>query len=139
MKLRFEPIHTLPVLAWCARIRAGEGVVRVRHGRDVETREDGCFEGAWDGPFEAGRPDEAAVMVGTAARATRDGIRFAASSNLSDRLYSLRLPRELLVSNSLPFLLVEAGGEPDSDYLYHAGEFLLQAIPVIRNLQYHQL
>jgi hypothetical protein len=132
MKLRFEPIHALPRLAWSARIRAGDGVARIRHGRDVETREDCCFEGAWDGSFEAGRPDEAAVMVGTGARATREGIRFAASSNLSDRLYSMRREHELLVSNSLTFLLVEAGGKPDPDYLYHAGEFLLQAMQGIR-------
>jgi len=128
MQLRYEPLHALPRLAWCARMRAGDPVARIRHGRDVETREDCFFEGAWDGCFEAGRPDEAAVMVGTGARATRERICFAASSNLSDRLYSMRLERELLVSNSLTFLLVEAGGEPDPDYLYHGGEFLRQAL-----------
>jgi hypothetical protein len=40
----------------------------------------------------------------------------------------MRLDRELLVSNSLTFLLVEAGGEPDPDYLFYGGEFLLQAV-----------
>jgi hypothetical protein len=132
MRIVLEAIPTLPRLAWCARMRVGADEVLVRHGPWVETRDDCLFEGAWDGPFDAGRPEEAVTLVGTGARATPHGVVFAASSTLHDRLYSTRVGDELLVSNSLTFLLVEAGDEPDPEYPYYAGDFVLHALRGIR-------
>ncbi len=39
-------------MSWCARMRR-DGVIRVLHGDDVETRADRFVEGAWDGDFDA--------------------------------------------------------------------------------------
>jgi hypothetical protein len=132
VKFAFEAIATLPGLAWCARSRRGAEEVAVRHGRWVEARGDWFVEGAWDGPFEQGRFDRAETQVGTGGRTAEHGVTFAASSNFYDRLYLMRREDELLISNSLVFLLVEAGGGLDPDCLYYPGEFLLNVLRGIR-------
>jgi hypothetical protein len=116
MKLEFELIDSLPRLAWCARVRLGEDVVFVRHGPWVETREDCFFEGAWDGPFESSRFDEAVMLAGSGGRLTQEGIVFAAPNHMLERIQSIRVGEELYVSNSFTFLLVQAGDEPDINY-----------------------
>jgi hypothetical protein len=132
MRFALEQIDALPRLAWCARVRRGADEVAIRHGPWVETRDDCFVEGAWDGSFEQGRPDQAIALAGTGARATPGGVVFASSSSLHDRLYSARAGDELLVSNSLTFLLVEAADEPDPEYPYYAGDFMAHAFGGIR-------
>lgn len=132
MRFALEQIDALPRLAWCARVRHGADEVVIRHGPWVEARDDCLVEGAWDGPFEEGRPDEAVALAGTGARVTPSGVVFAASSNLHDRLHVTRVGDELLVSNSLTFLLVEAADEPDPEYPYYAGDFAAAAFAGIR-------
>ena len=65
MKFHFECVPALPKLAWGARLRKGEPVIRVLHGPQVEIRESCFFEGAWDGPFEAFGFDEASTVAGS--------------------------------------------------------------------------
>jgi hypothetical protein len=132
MRFAFERIDALPRLAWCARVRRGADEVAIRHGPWVETSDDCFVEGAWDGPFEGGRLDEAVTLSGTGARVTPYGVVFATSSSLHDRLHATRVGDELLVSNSLTFLLVEAADEPDLEYPYYAGDFVAQAFAGIR-------
>ncbi|MHC4607927.1 MAG: hypothetical protein ACYTAF_13525 [Planctomycetota bacterium] len=132
MHLEFQRVESLPRLAWCARLRAGEGRAVVRHGPWLETGDGWFADGAWDGPFDEGRPDEAVTLSGTAARLAEDAVVFAASTNLHDRLHLVRSGDELLVSNSLVFALVEAGDEPDPDHPYYHEDFLAHAIAGIR-------
>ena len=90
MKLKFELISSLPHLAWCARVRRGEDVVLVRHGPWVETSEDCFFEGAWDGPFESRRFDEAVMLAGSGGRLIQVAIIFAAPTHMLERIQPSR-------------------------------------------------
>ena len=119
MTFAFQPDAHLPPLSWCARLRPGEPA-RVRHGAGVETRDTGFVEGAWAGDFDAFDFDTTPMLCGSGARA-RDGVVvFAAPSHPLERLFVMKRRDELLVSNSLVFVLVEAGDGLD---LSHPGYF----------------
>lgn len=124
MFFEFEQVDELPRLAWCARLRAGEALVSVRHGPWVETSEDAFFEGAWDGDVEEGRFDTALTFAGTGARLLGDGVLFSAPTNFIERLYSVRIDDSLWVSNSMVFLLVQAGDGLDPAYPHYYGDIL---------------
>ena len=115
--------HTIdrhvPKMAWCARLRRGDPVVHVRHGSWVEQGVGFFFEGAWNGPFGAGAFTDATICLGSGARLTRDGsVEFAGASHPKERLHFLRDGDLLYVSNSLPFVLAEAGDELDWQYRF---------------------
>jgi hypothetical protein len=120
MRIEFEPISTLPRLSWCARVRRG-GAVRVLHGEGVETRGDRFVEGAWDGDFEQFDFDSARSLAGSGG-ALRDGACvFAGPFHPLERLYVIQGDEETLVSNSLVFVLEQAGDGPDlshPDYFF---------------------
>lgn len=106
--LAFERRPGVPQLAWVARARPGAPVL-VRHGIAVETRSDGFVEGAWDDEFGAWDFDRASALAGSGAR-VRDGmVIFAAPFHPLERLFALHADGETFVSNSLVYLLVEAG------------------------------
>jgi hypothetical protein len=115
----FRPVASLPRLAWCARLRRGEEAVRVLHGAAVETAGHWFVEGVWNGPFgEAGILD-ATMLLGSGGRAESTHVSFAAASHPMDRLQYLRLPDELLISNSLTFLLAQGEDGPDPDHRFY--------------------
>ncbi|MBI4747206.1 MAG: hypothetical protein HY774_01875 [Acidobacteria bacterium] len=114
----------LPRLAWCARLRKNADVIEVLHGPWVETQETGFFEGAWDNEFDAFRFDQALMAVGSGARLTADGIVFVAPSHNLEWIQLLRIEDELLVSNSLPFLLMQAGDGLDGGHPFYLFDFL---------------
>ena len=90
----------------------------------METREDCFFEGAWDGPFEDYRFDQALTFAGSGGRLDGDGILFAAPSHTFEGLYSVRAGNELFVSNSLAFLLALSGERLDPKYPHYYLDFL---------------
>jgi hypothetical protein len=124
MRLEFELIPSLTRLAWAARLRRQDRVVRILHGPWVEIRDDCFFEGAWDGPLEACRFDQALTFAGSGGRRMEDGILFAGPSHIYDRLYSIRTDDELFVSNSLAFLLALSGERLDPNYPHYYLRFL---------------
>jgi len=124
MKVEFQLISSLPRLAWCACLRKNDGVVRLLHGPWVETRNDCFFEGAWDGPFEAYRFDQAVMLVGSGGRIVDEAILFASPGHMGDRLFSLSMENKLYVSNSFVFLLTKAGEELDINYPNYFLDFL---------------
>ena len=124
MKLKFEQIASLPRLSWCVCIREHEEVAHIRHGSWVETRDDGFIEGAWDGPFEAYRFDEAFMLAGSGGRVVDGTILFASPGHMGERLYSLSVANELYVSNSFTFLLSQAGQDLDIHYPNYFFDFL---------------
>jgi hypothetical protein len=124
MKLKFEQLASLPRLSWCARMRRHEAVAHIRHGSWVETRDDCFFEGAWDGPLEAYRFDEAIMLAGSGARVVNGAILFASPGPMCERLYSLSVANELYVSNSFAFLLTQAGQQLDINYPNYFFDFL---------------
>lgn len=109
----------LPRLAWLARMERGSQHVRVVHGRDVETTPDFFCEAAWPAPFEAGGFLEAALMSGSGARRESSAVVFTTASHTLERLHLLHSGDVLLVSNSLPFCLAEAGDGPDLAYPFY--------------------
>jgi hypothetical protein len=121
MKFEFMPVESLPQLSWFARLVTGSETVVVHHGSMVETSEESFFEGAWDGPFEDRQFHRAATFVGSGGILTEKGLLFASSTNLAERLYSVRLDHCLCVSNSHVFLLAQLDDEPDptiADYYF---------------------
>ena len=124
MRFEFEPIESLPRLSWCACMRAHAEVARILHGPWVETRDDCFFEGAWNGPYETYRFDEATMLAGSGGRVLDGAILFASSGHMADRLYALTLGDELYVSNSFTFLLTQAGQKLDIHYPNYFFDFL---------------
>lgn len=133
MRLVFVENSELPPLAWCARIRHGSSEVVVRCGTWVETGDGLFFEGAWGGDFEFFEFDRAIICAGSGAKLTKDGIVFVSPTNTMERLHLLAVKDELLVSNSLAFLLVEADDSYDPDYPFYGSD--LQSI--IHGLRHH--
>ncbi len=115
MTIEFQPSLNLPPLSWCARARKSGGVT-IRHGADVETRADGFVEGAWNGNFDDFDFDQAEVLAGTGARLRDGALVFAAPFHPLERLFVLRSDHEILISNSLVFLLAEAQDGLDFTY-----------------------
>lgn len=112
LTLAFEKLPHLPPLSWCARVLRG-GQVTVRHGSGVETRADGFVEGAWDGDFHAFDFDRAQSLAGSGGRLRAGAMIFAAPFHPLERIFSLRRDDEILLSNSLVFLLSEADDQLD--------------------------
>jgi hypothetical protein len=117
--LEFRPLASLPRLAWCARLRRGAELVRVLHGTGVETAERWFAEGVWNGPFAEGGILDATTLLGSGGRVDAARVSFVTSSHPMDRLQYLNLPDELLVSNSLAFLLAQAADGPDPEYRFY--------------------
>jgi hypothetical protein len=125
LKIEFELRSTLPPLSWCARARRG-APVQIHHGADVETRPEGFVEGAWDGDFDAFDFDDAASLAGTGAR-VRDGrLIVTAPFHPLERLFVMRNGDEILVSNSLVFVLAEAGDTLDLSHPNYFFDFVAQ-------------
>ena len=96
-------VPSLPAMSWLAVVdKRGVAVVC---GPGVEHRDEGVFEGCWDGEFEAFDFHEAATVAGSGIRFTRAGLHFVSPSHTLEGLYVLETPRRLVVSNSIAFLL----------------------------------
>jgi hypothetical protein len=133
VKIIFKGIATLPRLAWCAAMKKGEGQVELLHGPWVETPRGMFCEGAWSGDFAAGA-FESSVLVGTAGKATRDGLLLATPNHTLDRIYLLALEDAMLASNSLAFLLARAEDDVDTRHLSYASELA----SIIAGLKKHE-
>lgn len=105
----------IPPLAWCLEAPSRGRLATLWHGSRVETSAGAFVEGAWDGAYADMAPDRG-VCMGSGGR-IRDGrVVLAGSSHTLEALYSVRLADRLVVSNSLPFVLVRAGLELDPHY-----------------------
>ncbi len=124
MRFRYELKPELPRLAWAACVRSQEAAVRVVHGPWVEVHDEAFVEGAWDGPFEDLRFDQAAMLVGSGARITRDGVVFAGHSDLNERLYVIRGESALHISPSLALVLAISGQSLDPKEPHYYLNFL---------------
>lgn len=124
MHIEIKRVHSLPRLAWCASIKKGEDAVVVYAGPWVEARNGCFFEGAWNGAFQEYGFDKATVLSGSGGRLYKDGILFASPSHLSDCLVSIHLGKQMLVSNSIVFLLVQADDMPDVSYPFYINDLL---------------
>ena len=115
MRLVLREVSALPRLSWCARVRRG-GAVEAVHGSGVETRPDRFVEGAWDGDFSAFDFESAENLAGSGCVVKADEVVFATPFHPMERLFVLQGADETLVSNSLVFLLDQAGDGLDLSY-----------------------
>jgi hypothetical protein len=115
-ELQFVRNASLPLLAWCAKLDRKSPQVVVEHGADVETASSHFVEGAWNRPFEGSSFTDAEVVLGSAGVLRGGEIVFTPTTHPMERLYSLRLPDMLFVSNSLAYLLQATGSRLDFRY-----------------------
>lgn len=120
---RLEADDALPRLAWCARIRRDASEAIVRHGPWVEHGDQSFYEGAWSGEAALSF-DQALTFAGSGGRIDGDNIIFATPTNTLEPLHLLQLAGELLCSNSIHFLLAEAGDAVSTDYPYYDGDMM---------------
>lgn len=120
MAFEYRLVKTLPRLAWCAEIANGAPTVRVYHGPWVETRPTWFCEGAWSGAFDDGDFVDCPIFCGSGGRIDGDGCTFATPTHTLEKLNIIRNGDRVIVSNSLPFALHQAGDELDARYLNYA-------------------
>ena len=118
MHLRLHAIREpyWPALAWIARCGRSNPVITVRHGPQVETREDWLCEAVWDGEFEAGDFDRTDFVFGSGIRLRDEGVVFVPAGATVARLQFLELEGTTWVSNSLACLLGVTGIAVDATY-----------------------
>jgi hypothetical protein len=109
MKFSYHPSPDLPPLAWVATVQVGTSIVRVTHGRFVDTHPHVFVEGAWAGDFEAGRIQDADTVFGSGAGLADGSAVFASCTATTDFLYHGGDAGRFAVSNSLPLLLACLG------------------------------
>lgn len=118
--MKFIETESIAPLAWCAKIDKETLAVELIHGSKVETRNEGFVEGAWDGEFTSFQFDLADFLMGSGGKhVTREGeeqLLFATPSHTLERLYAVRVERNLYVSNSLSFILVQSETHLDGHY-----------------------
>lgn len=108
MRFRISAQHepAWPPGAWLAVLRPGEPVVRLRHGSQVEVREQWFCEAAWDGEFGSGEFHATDLFFGSGARVLGNGqLMFVSSGSTVDRLQHLHRGGAVYVSNSLVCLV----------------------------------
>jgi hypothetical protein len=120
----YQPIPTLPPLAWCARIEHGNAIVAVLHGGSVETRPGAFVEGAWNADFAALDLTGATVVAGTGGIAERDRVRFSASTDTCSPLFTIGKAASTYVSNSPAFVMAVAAEAPDDMYPFYPYDLL---------------
>lgn len=123
MRLQFIRVPQWPKLSWLARCRPGDDVVDVHHGPGVETAEEWFSEAVWDAPFGEGNFDRTDVVFGSGGRLRGDALTFVSSCATVDRLQTLTVNGEVLVSNSLPCLLATAPARVDPQYPHYFRDF----------------
>ncbi|MEP7060972.1 MAG: hypothetical protein ABI881_01150 [Betaproteobacteria bacterium] len=124
MQFQNHEIPTLPSLAWCARVDRGSDVVAVFHGRLVEMRSNGFFEGTWNDSFASFNFTSATIVAGTGAIAEPDRIVFSGSTDHLGPLFSISKRGSVYVSNSPAFVLTMSEEEPDDIYPFYAYDFV---------------
>ena len=116
MKIEFKENKSLPSLSWLAIIDKLMGGVSIIHGSMVECCDSYFVAGVWDGNFEKGGFDTALSFHGTGGIFNDGFITFVTPNHLQESLYSLTQKDNLLISNSLPFLLAYTGNNLDKNY-----------------------
>lgn len=96
----------------------------VEHGPWVETDTTFFAEGAWDGRFDTGDIDQAAVVLGSGGRVLETEAVFCTTSHTMERLQSVRVGDSLFISNSFVYLLAATGDSLDLNYRYYERDFM---------------
>jgi len=128
MKLEYERVEKLPLLAWCAEIKKGSAECKVIHGPWVETRGDFFVEGAWDGSFDEGAIDQACLLMGSGARIVEGNVVFATPCHVLERLFIIKDASGVVISPSLAFLLTRTGEALDIQHIPYQVDLLRRVL-----------
>ena len=88
----------------------------VDHGTWVECRPGFFVEGAWGGPFEAGKLDRTEVVFGSGAVVRQDAVCFVSAVATTDYLYYRPVENGVTVANSLSLLLAATDDRLDPGF-----------------------
>jgi hypothetical protein len=105
-----------PPLAWIVECTESDPMLRVRHGSQVEIRDEWFCEAIWDGDFHAGDFDRTDLVFGSGVRLREHHVVFVSSGTTVDRLQSLKMGNRTFVSNSLACLLAVSNTQVDPTY-----------------------
>ncbi|MBQ5962463.1 hypothetical protein [Massilia sp. ZL223] len=119
MKFVFEEVNTLPAMAWCLKVEAGQSEVTVWHGRAVERFDDFFFEGCWNGELTPAAMLSADICAATGASTCEDALFLACSSNTIGRLCAIKKDNSLWISNSMAFIIAASGEAIRNDFAYY--------------------
>ena len=115
-KIEYNRQPTMPPLAWVATVRPGK--VLVDHGTSVRTFDEGFVEGTWAGPTDPARLPDATTVFGTGMVVREGELLAVPPTHHLECIYMAHVADAIVVSNSLPGLLVASGLEldPGTDY-----------------------
>lgn len=105
---------TLPLLAWLVDVDKSTGDISIYCGNNVEVRDNFLVSGVWSGPFEEGGFDHSDVFFGTGAKWEEEKICFYTPSHALERLVALEREQDVIVSNSIGFLMAFADVKLDN-------------------------
>lgn len=117
MNITYQVNSKLPALAWIANVVKDQ--VEVICGPKVETRDNFWVEGAWGGEFLSADFDSAEWFCGTGAVIRDDSIVFATPTGMHAGLYLLEEDNEVIISNSLPFIMAAQGYDFDPKWPWY--------------------
>jgi hypothetical protein len=112
--VRVQP--TMPPLSWVAAVRPG--VVSVDVGTSVRTFDGGFVEGTWVGSADPALLPDSTTVFGTGMVARGESLIAVPVSHHLECIYFTRLSDVVVVSNSLPGLMVATGLEFDRRFDY---------------------
>ncbi len=104
-------LDKLPKLAWLANIDTKEEKAKVFCGTKVECHDGFFVTGVWDSDFTDPCFDTCDAFYGTGAKLTDDGVLFVTPSHALERLVLVQRGEQVVVSNSLPFLMEYIGAK----------------------------
>lgn len=125
LEFDYSPNDDIPGLAYLLHVVAGKATVT--HGTRLDTHGQFFTDGAWAGDFSAGRFDET-FFCGTGCRISAEGLTLVSASTPLERLLVVRIGRDLMASNSLPFLLTMLDDSLDEDWLFYRSLFTASGI-----------
>ncbi len=105
-----------PPLSWLATCQPDQTAISIRHGCEVETRDEWFCEAVWDDEFEQGDFDHTDIVFGSGARLRNETLTFVSSGSTCDRLHHIQIENICYVSNSLVCLAAVLGLEFDPWY-----------------------
>ncbi len=117
MNISYQINNQLPALAWIATVIDDQ--VKVICGQKVEIHENFWVEGAWGGNFLSADFDTAEWFCGTGAVIRDDSIVFAAPTGMHAGLYFLEEDEEIIICNSLPFIMSAKGYDFDPKWPWY--------------------
>lgn len=106
----------LPLLAWLCRVDLLRHIAILECGCGVEATSRMFIEGCWAGDFAAGLVHQAEAVFGSGGVIENTRLTFVPCTATTDSLFYRLNEEEILVSNSLPFLLAASNDRLDPRY-----------------------